>query len=43
MEDAYILISEKKLSKLDHLLPLLEKIVQAEKPLLIVADEVEGW
>ena len=41
MEDAYILISEKKLSKLDHLLPLLEKIVQAEKPLLIVADEVE--
>jgi chaperonin GroEL len=42
MEDAYILISEKKLSKLDHLLPLLEKIVQAEKPLLIVADEVEG-
>ena len=42
MEDAYILISEKRLSKLDHLLPLLEKIVQAEKPLLIVADEVEG-
>ena len=42
MEDAYILISEKKLSKLDHLLPLLEKVVQSGKPLLIVADEVEG-
>ena len=42
MEDAYILISEKKLSSLDQLLPLLEKVVQAEKPLLIVADEVEG-
>ena len=42
MEDAYILISEKKLSSLDQLLPLLEKIVQAGKPLLIVADEVEG-
>jgi chaperonin GroEL len=42
MEDAYILISEKKLSSLDQLLPLLEKIVQAGKPLLIIADEVEG-
>ena len=42
MEDAYILISEKKLSNLDQLLPLLEKVVQAGKPLLIVADEVEG-
>jgi chaperonin GroEL len=42
MEDAYILISEKKLSSLDQLLPLLEKVVQAGKPLLIVADEVEG-
>jgi len=42
MEDAYILISEKKLSSLDQLLPLLEKVVQTGKPLLIVADEVEG-
>jgi chaperonin GroEL len=42
MEDAYILISEKKLSSLDQVLPLLEKVVQAEKPLLIIADEVEG-
>ena len=42
MEDAYILISEKKLSSLDQLLPLLEKVVQAGKPLLIIADEVEG-
>ena len=41
MEDAYILISEKKLSSLDQLLPLLEKVVQAGKPLLIIADEVE--
>jgi len=42
MEDAYILISEKKLSSLDQLLPLLEKVVQTGKPLLIIADEVEG-
>jgi chaperonin GroEL len=42
LEDAYILISEKKLSSLDQLLPLLENVVQAGKPLLIVADEVEG-
>lgn len=42
MEDAYILISEKKLSSLDQLLPLLEKVVQTGKPLLIIADEVQG-
>jgi len=42
MEDAYILISEKKLSSLDQLLPLLEKVVQTGKPLLIIADDVEG-
>jgi len=42
MEDAYILISEKKLSSIDQLLPLLEKVVQTGKPLLIIADEVEG-
>jgi chaperonin GroEL len=42
MEDAYILISEKKLSSLNDLLPLLEKVVQAGKPLLIIADDIEG-
>ena len=42
MEDAYILISEKKLSSLVQLLPLLEKVVQTGKPLLIIADEVVG-
>jgi chaperonin GroEL len=41
MQDAYILISEKKLSSLNELLPLLEKVVQAAKPLLIIADNVE--
>ena len=40
MEDAYLLLSEKKLASLDELLPLLEKIVQTGKPLLIVADDV---
>src|ERR1700716_2018014 len=42
MDDAYILISEKKLSGLQELLPLLEVIVQASKPLVIVAEDVEG-
>ena len=42
MEDAYVLISQKKLSSLNALLPLLEKVVQAGKPLLIIADDVEG-
>ena len=42
MEDAYVLLSERKLSSIDELLPLLEKVVQAAKPLLIVADDVEG-
>jgi chaperonin GroEL len=42
MEDAYILLSERKLSSLDELLPLLEKVVQAGKPLLIIADDVEA-
>jgi chaperonin GroEL len=42
MEDAYVLISEKKLSSLNELLPLLEKVVQAGKPLLIIADDIEG-
>jgi chaperonin GroEL len=42
MEDPYILINEKKLSALNELLPLLEAVVQTGKPLLIVAEEVEG-
>ena len=42
MQDAYILISEKKLSSLNEILPLLEKVVQAAKPLLIIAEDVEG-
>jgi chaperonin GroEL len=42
MEDPYILINEKKLSGLQELLPLLEAVVQTGKPLLIIAEDVEG-
>jgi chaperonin GroEL len=42
MEDPYILIQEKKLSALNEILPLLEAVVQSGKPLLIVAEDVEG-
>jgi chaperonin GroEL len=42
LEDPYILIHEKKLSSLQALLPILEAVVQAGKPLLIVAEEIEG-
>src|SRR5437667_5027575 len=42
MEDAYLLIYEKKLSGLSELLPLLEAVVQTGKPLVIIAEEVEG-
>jgi chaperonin GroEL len=42
LEDAYILIHEKKLSVLQSLLPLLEAVVQSGKPLLIIAEDVEG-
>src|SRR6478752_3943912 len=42
MEDPYLLIYEKKLSTLNELLPLLEAVVQAGKPLLIIAEDVEG-
>jgi chaperonin GroEL len=41
-EDPYILIHEKKLSGLQQLLPLLESVVQSGKPLLIIAEDVEG-
>jgi chaperonin GroEL len=42
MEDPYLLIYEKKLSALNELLPLLEAVVQTGKPLLIIAEDVEG-
>ena len=42
MEDAYILIYEKKLSGLQELLPLLKSVVQTGKPLVMVAEDVEG-
>jgi len=42
MENAYILIHEKKISSMKDLLPLLEQVSRAGKPLLIVAEEVEG-
>jgi chaperonin GroEL len=42
MDDVYVLISEKKLSVLQELLPLLEAVVQTSKPLVIIAEDIEG-
>src|ERR1700726_2394950 len=42
LEDPYILIHEKKLSSLQAMLPILEAVVQAGKPLLIVAEDIDG-
>src|ERR1700735_2879001 len=42
LEDAYILIHEKKLSSLQPMLPVLEAVVQTGKPLLIIAEDIEG-
>ncbi|GCA49128.1 chaperonin GroEL [Sinorhizobium meliloti] len=42
LEDAYILLHEKKLSNLQAMIPILESVVQSGKPLLIIAEDVEG-
>ena len=42
LEDAYVLIVQNKISSVSELLPLLEKVVQAAKPLFIVAEDVDG-
>jgi chaperonin GroEL len=42
LEDAYILLYEKKLSSLQALLPILEQVVQSSRPLVIIAEDVEG-
>jgi len=42
LEDPYILIHEKKLSSLQPMLPILEAVVQAGKPLLIIAEDIDG-
>jgi chaperonin GroEL len=42
MEDVYILLHEKKLSSLQAMLPILEAVVQTSKPLLIIAEDIEG-
>jgi chaperonin GroEL len=42
LEDAYILLSEKKISNMKDLLPVLEAIARQQKPLLIIAEDIEG-
>jgi chaperonin GroEL len=42
LEDGYILLHEKKLSSLQPMVPLLEAVIQSQKPLLIIAEDVEG-
>jgi chaperonin GroEL len=42
LEDCMILLHEKKLSSLQSMVPLLESVIQSQKPLLIIAEDVEG-
>src|SRR5690606_36962087 len=42
LEDAYVLLVESKISNVKDMLPLLEKVIQAGKPLLVIAEDVEG-
>jgi chaperonin GroEL len=42
LEDGYLLIHDKKISQMKELLPILEKVVQSGKPLLIIAEDIEG-
>ena len=42
LEDAYVLVFEKKITNIKDLVPLLEQVVQQGKPLLIIAEDVEG-
>lgn len=42
LDDAYILITDKKISNIQDVLPLLEQVVQAGKKLLIIAEDIEG-
>lgn len=42
LDDPYILLTDKKISSISEILPILEKVVQTNKPLLIIAEEIEG-
>ena len=42
LDDAYVLITDKKISNIQEILPILEQIVQSGKKLLIIAEDIEG-